>query len=145
MKEINSLTLLLLTLLLASCAGGPDHETSPKSQSEVLLKTQEIQQENQRTSSSVAPQESKSIVPDINEEGRRGDIARKMLERSSATFLKADENRDYRISLAEATKHIPHIGRDFARYDKNNDDGVSWEEFTGHDKWPAPEHTSSGR
>ena len=81
-----------------------------------------------------------STIPDINEKGHRGEIAREMLAKSTDLFLKADMNQDNLISVEEAEQHLPHVGKGFSRYDKNKDDGISWQELLGHDKWPAPVH-----
>lgn len=126
MKICLTLPLLLLTLLLASCASNPAQKNTTQANAEAL----------QKMETSVKT----SIVPDINEKGHRGDIARKMLARSTDLFLKADMNQDNLISVEEAAQHLPHISKDFSRYDKNKDEGISWQELLGHDKWPAPVH-----
>lgn len=84
--------------------------------------------------------DAKSIVPDINAEGNRGEIARKMQASSARKFLRADINRDNLISAQEAAEELFFISKNFARYDKNKDNSLSWQEFLGHDKWPAPVH-----
>ena len=96
-----------------------------------------MQMEKQQQAKVEAPVKT-SIVPDINEKGRRGEIARKMLAKSTDLFLKADMNQDNLISVEEAEQHLPHVSKDFSRYDKNKDNGISWQELLGHDKWPAP-------
>ena len=126
MKTCLTLPLLLLTILLASCASNPAQKSTAGSKVEVLQKME-------------TPVKT-SIVPDINEKGHRGEIARKMLAKSTDLFLKADMNQDNLISVEEAGQHLPHVSKDFSRYDKNKDDGISWQELLGHDKWPAPVH-----
>ena len=126
MKTCLTLPLLLLTILLASCASNPAQKSTAGSKVEVLQKME--------------TQVKTSIVPDINEKGHRGEIARKMLAKSTDLFLKADMNQDNLISVEEAGQHLPHVSKDFSRYDKNKDDGISWQELLGHDKWPAPVH-----
>ena len=83
-------------------------------------------------------QAQKSTIPDINASGQRGDIARKMLAKSSQQFLLADTDQDNRISPQEAAQHLPFISNRFSRYDKNKDNRLSWAEFLGHNEWPAP-------
>lgn len=134
MKTFISLSYLLLILLLSSCANNPPQK------SEAQLKAESVRAEQAEHPASVKPQQSNSIIPDINDKGMRGDIARKILAKSSAQFLKADVNRDYQISPEEAGMNLIYISKDFSRYDKNNDASVSWEEYLGHDKWPAPVH-----
>ena len=81
-----------------------------------------------------------SIIPDMNDQGRRGDVARIMMEQAEDRFLRADLNRDYLISPEEARQELGHIGNNFSRYDKNRDGSVSWQEMLGHSKWPQPVH-----
>ena len=87
-------------------------------------------------------QAQKSIIPDIQAEGLRGDIARKMLAKSSQQFLLADANQDNRISPQEAAQHLIFISKNFSKYDRNKDNSLSWAEFLGHNLWPAPVHGS---
>ncbi len=63
-----------------------------------------------------------------------------MLNKSSRQFLRADANKDYRISPDEADEYLPFIGKAFNRYDSNADGGIDWPEFLGHDEWPTPSH-----
>ena len=83
---------------------------------------------------------SKTVVPKLNEESRRGDMARKQMENTSQKFLIADSDRDLKISLSEAEEHFPFIARNFERYDKNSDGKLTWYEYLGHKRWPVPKH-----
>ena len=85
-------------------------------------------------------QAQKSIIPDIHAKGQRGEIARKMQSKSTNQFLRADTNHNYLISSEEAAEHLIYISRKFSHYDKNKDNSLSWSEFLGHNKWPAPVH-----
>ena len=85
-------------------------------------------------------QAQESIIPDINAKGQRGEIARKMHERSSLLFLRADTNQDYKISQPEAAENLTFISNNFSQYDRNNDNSLSWQEYLGHDQWPEPRH-----
>ncbi len=111
-----SFSIITIALLITGCAGSSQQATGRASQT----------------------QSSKSIIPDINEEGRRGEMARKMMAKSTSQFMEADMNQDSLISIEEAEQHLIFISKDFARYDKNKDSSISWQEFIGHDKWPAP-------
>ena len=51
-----------------------------------------------------------------------------------------DMNRDYLISVDEAGQHLPHVSREFSRYDRNQDGSLTWQELLGHDEWPSPRH-----
>lgn len=140
MKIFLKAPLMVLTLLIAACANNPPQNSTIRSQAEVLQKMQEIQVDKSQQQPTIRTQEKKSIVPGIDEEGQRGKIARAMLEKSSALFLQADMNQDYLISAEEAGLYLPNVSKNFSRYDINKDDRVSWQEFLGHDKWPAPVH-----
>ena len=143
MKTAPFLQLFILTLLLTGCASNPPQDSAAHSKKQVLQKLQEIQGTNADSQQPPAPQKplgKKSIVPDISEAGQRGEMARKMLAKSTAQFLEADVNRDYQISAEEARQYMPFVSREFSRYDKNNDQSISWQEMLGHDKWPQPEH-----
>ena len=87
-------------------------------------------------------QAQKSIIPDINANGQRGEIARKMHARSSQRFLRADTNQDYLISPQEAAENLTFISKKFSHYDSNGDNSLSWQEYLGHNEWPAPKHGS---
>lgn len=133
MSNLYRLYLIVIFLLLNACAGGPQQQGSSTDEAAV-------QQKKQLPQEVLIPLPPESIVPDINAEGKRGDFARAILARSSARFLNADTDRNYLISIEEAEIHFPHVSREFLRYDKNGDGGVSWQEYLGHDEWPAPVH-----
>ena len=85
----------------------------------------------------------KSIIPDLDESGRRGDIARAAEQKAEAKFDAADTNHDGKLSPEEVAGPMPYIAENFKQYDKNGDGFLSWEEFVGHDRWkrqpkPAP-------
>lgn len=148
MNIYSTFPLLAITLLLVGCASNPSQQKTVKSKSEVLQKLQEIQAapvQTQQQRAAISPLEKKSIIPNINEEGQRGDIARKMLAKSTSQFLEADMNHDYQISAEEARQHLPFVSKEFSRYDKNEDNTVSWQELLGHDKWPRPVHENAIR
>ena len=142
MKTILTLPILAIIFFQSGCASNPAQVTTARSKADVIQKMQEIQAQKQQPTVSVNTTERKSIIPDISESSHRGDIARKMLARSSSQFLKADSNRDYQISVEEAKQHFPHVSKDFARYDKNTDGNLSWQELLGHNEWPMPSHKS---
>ena len=76
-----------------------------------------------------------TAVPDLDQQGRRGDIARMIHEKASTQFSAADADKDERLTREEVTKVSPHKGEAFAQYDKNGDGFLSWQEFVGHDRW----------
>lgn len=77
-----------------------------------------------------------TIVPRLNEEGHRGEIARKMKEKSAAQFDRADANKDGRLSKEEVATVSNYYAANFEKHDTNKDNFLSWEEFVGHDRWP---------
>ena len=83
----------------------------------------------------VAAQRQKSVVPELDAEGHKGDMARAVQKKANQRFDKADENKDGVIVRDEALKHLPHVGANFEKYDQDGDGKLSWVEYIGHDKW----------
>lgn len=77
-----------------------------------------------------------TIVPRLDEPGTKGDIARKMKEKSAAQFDTADTNKDSRLSKEEVSKISDFYANNFEKHDKDKDGFLSWEEFVGHNRWP---------
>ena len=80
--------------------------------------------------------QAQTVVPRLNEEGNRGDIARKMKEKSTAQFDLADTNRDGKLSKEEVATVSNYYASNFEKHDTNKDGFLSWEEFVGHNRWP---------
>ena len=129
------LPIIFLSLMLTSCVSNPPEESSINSAEQDQNRVTKNQQ-----LTTVRKFEKKSIVPGIHEKGLRGDMARKMMENSSTSYLKADMNHDNLISVEEAALHLPFVSKGFSRYDENKDGSISWTEYTGYDKWPPPSH-----
>ena len=83
----------------------------------------------------VAAQRAKSVIPDLDDPGRKGEMARMIEKRAEERFDAADEDKNGSISRAEAAKHLPYLSQKFDEADKNGDGALSWEEFIGHDHW----------
>lgn len=77
-----------------------------------------------------------TIVPKLDEQGRKGDVARKAKEKAAAQFDAADENKDGKLSKEEVAKHFRYMSENFDKHDTNKDGFLSWEEFVGHNRWP---------
>lgn len=77
----------------------------------------------------------KSTIPEPGETSRKGDMARLAQQKSEERFDAADDNKDGQLSRAEVARHLPFFDANFARYDKNSDGFLSWNEFVGHAQW----------
>lgn len=76
-----------------------------------------------------------TVVPELDQGGRRGEIARMVHERALAQFEQADANKDGRLSRDEVAGVSPYKAETFETYDKDKDGTLSWQEFVGHDRW----------
>ncbi len=79
-----------------------------------------------------------TIVPELDQAGRPGEIARMVYEKASRQFASADQNADGRLSAEEVAAVSPFKAESFARFDKNSDGFLDWQEFVGHDRWAPP-------
>ena len=78
----------------------------------------------------------KSVVPDLNAEGKPGEMARAQFKKALEKFDRVDENKNGFIEKAEAEKGLGEYERaTFDDKDQNKDGKLSWEEYLGHDKW----------
>jgi Ca2+-binding EF-hand superfamily protein len=76
-----------------------------------------------------------TIVPKLDEEGRRGEMARKIKERSAEQFDQADANKDGKLSKDEVATVSSYKAESFEKLDLDKDGFLSWEEFVGHKRW----------
>jgi len=76
-----------------------------------------------------------TVVPKLDQNGRKGDMARLAHQQAQDKFNTADANKDERISQEEASKSLPYVAEHFAKYDKDKDGLLTWEEFVGHNRW----------
>lgn len=86
-------------------------------------------------SSPALAQRTRSVVPDLDDDGRRGEIARIAEKRAEERFDRTDTDKDDRLTAQELTVTAPYMAENFKNYDKNEDGFLSWEEFVGHDRW----------
>ena len=78
----------------------------------------------------------KSAVPDLNADGKPGEMARAQFKKALEKFDRVDENKNGFIEKAEAEKGLGEYERaTFDEKDLNKDGKLSWEEYLGHDKW----------
>jgi len=80
-------------------------------------------------------QRTKSMVPELEAEGHKGDMARAAQKKANERFDKADADKDGLISKEEAAATLPYVAENFEKYDKSKDGKLTWEEYLGHDKW----------
>lgn len=76
-----------------------------------------------------------TMVPKLDQEGRRGDIARLAKQRAQERFAAADKNGDGKLSRDEVGQESPYLADKFDDRDANRDGVLSWEEFVGHNRW----------
>lgn len=77
-----------------------------------------------------------TIVPKLDEAGRRGEVARNAKNKAAAQFDAADLDKDGKLSREEVAKHSRYMADNFDKLDADKDGLLSWEEFVGHNRWP---------
>lgn len=77
-----------------------------------------------------------SMIPKLDQEGRRGDVAREAKQKAIQKFDQADENRDGKLSIDELQKNSAYLAGKFTDKDKDKDGFLNWEEYVGHGRWP---------
>jgi hypothetical protein len=78
----------------------------------------------------------KSIIPDLEDGSRKGDVARLEQQKKKDSFTLADEDKSGVLSRDEVSKHFPFYDQNFERYDLNKDGDLSWIEFGGRGSYP---------
>ncbi|MCB1914790.1 MAG: EF-hand domain-containing protein [Rhodocyclaceae bacterium] len=76
-----------------------------------------------------------SVVPDLDQQGRSGDIARRVQEKAARQFDQADSDKDGHLTAEEVASVSPFKARAFDQFDKNGDGRLDWPEFVGHERW----------
>ncbi|WP_295007578.1 hypothetical protein [uncultured Dechloromonas sp.] len=76
-----------------------------------------------------------TMVPKLDQEGRKGDVARLARQKAVERFTAADADKDGRLSQQEAAKDSPYLAEKFSERDTNHDGFLSWEEYVGHNRW----------
>lgn len=76
-----------------------------------------------------------TVVPQLDQSGRKGDMARLAHKQAQEKFDAADTDKDGKLSPAETAKTLPYLSENFGKHDKNKDGFLSWEEYVGHNRW----------
>lgn len=76
-----------------------------------------------------------TMVPKLDQEGRKGEVARLAQQKALERFNTADSDKDGRLSREEAAKDSPYLAEKFSERDTNRDGFLSWEEYVGHNRW----------
>lgn len=76
-----------------------------------------------------------TVVPKLDNEERKGDVARLVKEKAQTEFDKADADKDGRLSREEVESVAPYKAKNFERFDLDKDGFLSWEEYLGHKRW----------
>lgn len=84
----------------------------------------------------VSNADARSIIPELDDSGRKGEMARAEKKKAEARFDAMDANKDGKLSLEEVTGKSQYLTDNFPKLDANKDGSLSWEEFLGHDRWP---------
>lgn len=79
--------------------------------------------------------QSQTIVPKLDQEGRKGDMARMAKDKAAERFDAMDTNKDGKLSREEVAAGASYMAENFEKFDKDKDGFLSWEEFVGHNRW----------
>ena len=78
--------------------------------------------------------QAQSIIPALDAQGRKGDVARLAQAQAVEKFDQADKDKDGKLSKEEL-EAFPYMLKKFDSLDLNKDGFLSWEEFVGHNRW----------
>lgn len=76
-----------------------------------------------------------TMIPKLDQEGRKGDVARQARQKALDRFNAADKDKDASLSLEEVAQDSPYLAEKFSERDTNRDGFLSWEEYVGHNRW----------
>ncbi len=76
-----------------------------------------------------------TMVPKLDQEGRKGDVARLAKQKAQERFASLDKDKDGRLSRSEVEQDSAYLAENFPARDLNSDGFLSWEEFVGHTRW----------
>jgi Ca2+-binding EF-hand superfamily protein len=76
-----------------------------------------------------------TMIPKLDQEGRKGDVARQARQKALDRFNAADKDKDGRLSPQEVEQDSAYLAEKFSERDTNHDGFLSWEEYVGHNRW----------
>ncbi|MBS1142869.1 MAG: EF-hand protein [Proteobacteria bacterium] len=76
-----------------------------------------------------------TMVPKLDQDGRKGEVARQAKQKAAERFNAIDKNQDGRLSPEEVAQDAPYLAEKFSERDLNRDGFLSWEEYVGHSRW----------
>ena len=77
----------------------------------------------------------KTMVPKLDQDGRKGDVARLAKQKAEERFAALDKDGDGNLSRQEVEHGSPYLAEKFSERDTNSDGYLNWEEFVGHKRW----------
>ncbi len=80
--------------------------------------------------------QAQTMVPKLDDPGRKGDLARAEKQRAVERFDGFDTNKDGKLAREEVANKSAYLSENFAKLDADKDGFLSWEEFLGHNRWP---------
>lgn len=75
-----------------------------------------------------------TMVPKLDQEGRKGDVARLAKQKAQERFVALDKDGDGRLSPSEIEQE-QYLAEKFPERDLDRDGFLNWEEFVGHNRW----------
>jgi hypothetical protein len=82
-----------------------------------------------------SPSMAQTMVPKLDQAGRKGDVARLAKQKAQERFAGLDQDNDERLSRLEVEQDSAYLTDKFPQRDLNGDGFLSWEEFVGHNRW----------
>lgn len=76
-----------------------------------------------------------TVVPALDQSGRKGDIARLAKEKAQVRFDASDADKDGKLSRDEVTRDLSYMSQNFDKLDADKDGFLNWEEYVGHTRW----------
>lgn len=76
-----------------------------------------------------------TMVPKLDHEGRKGDVARLAKQKAQDRFTALDKDSDGRLSRSEVEPDSHYLAEKFPERDIDRDGFLNWEEYVGHNRW----------